>query len=152
MFNLSASATRDDLSLIAVVMKAPSSAIRFKNATALLDFGFNNFEYKKMINKGDIIKFIKVNKGVKNEVNIIADEGCGSLVQKGNDINIEQKIEMPDVINAPVKQGDVVGCLKYTLVGETVGECNLVINEDIEKMNLLNMEQHVLDRWFTLLR
>ena len=133
-------------------MKAPSSAIRFKNSTALLDFGFANFEYKKMINKGDIIKSIKVNKGVKDEINIIADEGCGSLVQKGNDINIEQKIELPDVINAPAKQGDVVGCLKYTLVGETVGECNLVINEDIEKMNLLNMEQNVLDRWFTLLR
>ena len=41
LFNLSASATRDNLSLIAVVMKAPTSAIRFKNASSLLDFGFS---------------------------------------------------------------------------------------------------------------
>ena len=43
LFNLSASATRDDLLLISVVMKAPTSQIRFKNASSLLDFGFANF-------------------------------------------------------------------------------------------------------------
>ena len=152
LFNLSASATRDNLSLVAVVMKAPTSAKRFKCATELLDFGFANYEYKKMISKGDIVKSVKLGKGVKTEVNVMAQNDCGTLISKGNDFNIEQNIELPYVIAAPVKQNDVVGNLKYVLNGECVGECNLIVNEEVKKMNLINMEQHILDRWFTLLR
>ena len=152
LFNLSASATRDDLSLIAVVMKAPTSAKRFKCATSLLDFGFANFEYNKMISKGDLIKNVKIGKGVKTEVNVMAENDCGTLISKGNDYNIEQNIELPDLINAPIKQNDIVGKLKYTLNGEVIGESNLIVDEDVKKMNLFNMEQYILDRWFTLLR
>ena len=82
LFNLSASATRDGLSLIAVVMKAPTSAKRFKNASSLLDFGFANFEYKKMISKDDIIKNVKIEKGVISETNVIAEKNCGTLIKK----------------------------------------------------------------------
>ena len=152
LFNLSASATRDNLSLIAVVMKAPTSAKSFKCASSLLDFGFANFEYKKMISKNDAVKIVKVSKGVVSSTNVIAENDCGTLITKGNDFNIEQNIEMPDVIQSPVKNGDIVGKITYTLNGEKVGECNLKVNEDIEKINLFNMEQYVLDRWFTLLR
>lgn len=133
-------------------MKAPTSAIRFKNASALLDFGFANFEYKKMINKGDVIKSVMVNKGVRAEVNVVAENDCGALISRGNAIKMEQNIEIPEIVDAPIKKGFIVGKLKYVLDGEIVGECNLVINEDVEKMNLLNMEQYVLDKWFTLLR
>ena len=152
LFNLSASATRDNLSLIAVVMKAPTSVKRFKCATSLLDFGFANFEYKKMISKNDVVKNIKVEKGVVSDVKTIAEQDLGTLITKGNDFNIEQNIEMPDVVQAPIKNGDVVGKLTYTLNGESVGECNLTVTEDVEKINFFNMEQFVLDRWFTLLR
>ena len=152
MFNLSASATRDDLLLISVVMKAPTSQIRFKNASSLLDFGFANFEYKKMISKNDVVKNIKVEKGVVSDVKAIAEQDLGTLITKGNDFNIEQNIEMPDVVQAPIKNGDVVGKLTYTLNGESVGECNLIAAEDDEKINFFNMEQFVLDRWFTLCR
>ena len=152
LFNLSASATRDNLSLIAVVMKAPTSAKRFKCATSLLDYGFAKFEYKKMISKGDIVKNVKVGKGVKTEVNVIAENDCGTVISKGNDFSIEQNIELSDLIDAPIKQNEFVGKIKYTLNGESVGECNLIVNEEVKKMNLLNMEQHILDRWFTLLR
>lgn len=152
LFNLSASATRDDLSLIAVVMKAPTSQVRFKNASSLLDFGFANFEYKTMIRKGDIVKTVKISKGVISETNVIAEKDTGTLISKGNDFNIEQNIELYDDIQAPIKNGDIVGKLTYTLNGNNVGECNLIVNTDIEKMSLLNMEQYILDRWFTLLR
>ena len=60
LYNLSASATRNDLSLIAVIMKAPTSPIRFAEAQKLLDYGFNNFEYKKLANDNDFIKEISV--------------------------------------------------------------------------------------------
>ena len=62
LYNLSASATRDDLSLIAVIMKAPSTKVRFEEAQKLLDYGFNNFQYKKLATKNDILKEVAVGK------------------------------------------------------------------------------------------
>ena len=152
LFNLSASATRDGLSLIAVVMKAPTSAKRFKNASSLLDFGFANFEYKKMISKDDIIKNVKIEKGVISETNVIAEKNCGTLIKKGNGFNIEQKIEMPDVIQAPVKKGEIVGKVIYRLNEKNIGECNLIVMQDIDKIGFFNMERYVLNKWFSVLR
>lgn len=152
LFNLSASATRDNLSLIAVVMKAPTSAVRFKNASSLLDFGFNNFEYKKLIGKGDVVKDVKVGKGVVSNINVVAEADCGTLITKGNDFNIEQTMEIPDFIDAPIKQGDVIGKIVYNLNGEKISECNLITDKDVDKISFIAVEQYVLDRWFKLLR
>ena len=152
LFNLSASATRDNLSLIAVVMKAPTSAIRFKTASTLLDFGFTNFEYRNLINKDDIVQTAKVNKGVVSDVNIIAENSLGTLVQKGNNIDIEQNINLPDVLNAPIEKDSQVGTISYTLNGETFAECNLIVKENIPKVNLLAMEKFILTKWFNMLR
>ena len=67
LYNLSASATRDNLSLIAVVMKAPTSDLRFQNAKKLLDYGFQNFSYTKLANKGDVIANINISKGIPKQ-------------------------------------------------------------------------------------
>ena len=152
LFNLSASATRDDLSLIAVVMKAPTSIKRFKCASSLLNFGFANFEYKKMVSKDDIIKNVKVSKGVILETNLIAENDCGTLIKKGNDFNIEQIIEIPDTIQAPVRKGDIIGKINYVIDGENIGKCNLVANENIDKIIFFSMEKYVLKKWFNVLR
>ena len=152
LFNLSASATRDGMSLIAVVMKAPTSAKRFKCASSLLDFGFANFEYKKMISKDDIVKNVKIEKGVISETNAVAEKDCGTLIAKGNDFNIEQNIEMPDVIGAPVKKGDIVGKVIYKLNEKNIGECNIIVTQDIDKIGFFNMERYILNKWFNVLR
>ena len=83
LFNLSASATRDGLSLIAVVMKAPTSALRFSNASSLLDYGFSNYSYKSFGNQGEVVKSIAVTKGVNTEVNAIYETSPSFLIKKG---------------------------------------------------------------------
>ena len=76
LFNLSASATRDGLSLVAVVMKSPTSAKRFSAASSLLDFGFNNFTYKKMLSKDVYLDlFVKVKPNWKSEDTILSTLG-----------------------------------------------------------------------------
>ena len=152
LFNLSASATRDGMSLIAVVMKAPTSAIRFKNASALLDFGFVNFEYKKLVSKNDIIKNVTVNKGTVSNINVVSNNDVGVIIAKGNDINIEQKIDLPDSLNAPVLNGDVIGKITYTLNNEVVGKCELISDTSVDKVSFLSMEKLVLNKWFRILR
>ena len=94
LYNLSASATRDGLSLIAVIMKAPTTKIRFEDATKLLDYGFNTFSYKEFGKKDDVIKTISVNKGTVKQVEAVLSENCGTLLQKGSDKNIEQTLNL----------------------------------------------------------
>ncbi len=64
LFNLSATATRDNLSLIAVIMRGETSSIRFSEAQKLLDYGFSNYEYIECSKKDDILKTINVDKGI----------------------------------------------------------------------------------------
>lgn len=63
LYNLSASATRNNLSLIAVVLRAPTPKIRFSEAKLLLDYGFSTYSYKEISKKGDILQSVNVNKG-----------------------------------------------------------------------------------------
>lgn len=105
LYNLSASATRDNLSLIAVIMKAPTTKIRFAEAQKLLDYGFNNFSFKQFGEKGDLVRKINVDKGVQSSVNCILADTAGTLIEKGKDKNIEQNITLDDNVLAPISKG-----------------------------------------------
>ena len=152
LYNLSASATRNGMDLIAVVMKAPTSKDRFKIASTLLDYGFNNFEYKKLISKNDIVNTVKVNKGLSPSIDVIAEKDCGILLPKGKDIEIKQIISLPDTIVAPIFQNQVVGTVTYMLDDTTLEECNLFANSTIQKINIFSMSKTILNQWSTLLR
>ena len=152
LYNLSASATRDDLSLIAVIMKAPTTAIRFSEAQKLLDYGFNHYEYKKLANKGDVVKEVIVNKGVEQTVNAILETDSGILIKKGEDKNIEQQLELPDIVSSPIEQGEVLGTVTYCLNGEVLGNVNIVAEKSIPKNSTFHIIEYVYNRWFSLLR
>ena len=152
LYNLSASATRNDLSLIAVIMKAPTSPIRFAEAQKLLDYGFNNFEYKKLANKNDLIKEISVDKGIENGVNAILENDSGVLIQKGQNKDIVQSVQLTDSINAPVSAGQVLGNVTYSLNGNEIGKVNIVAEKSVGKNTAFNMIEHVFFNWLSLLR
>ena len=152
LFNLSASATRDDLSLIAVVMKAPSTKVRFSEAQKLLDYGFNNYEYKKLASKGDFVKEIAVNKGVESKVNTILETDSGILITKGQDKNIQQVIDIPEIVSSPIAQNQILGNITYTLNGEEIGKVNIVAEKSVEKISAFSMIEYVYAKWFSLFR
>lgn len=108
LYNLSASATRDDLSLIAVIMKAPSTKVRFAEAEKLLDYGFSKFSFKSFGSKNDIIQSVSVNKGVKNSVDLVLEDNAGTLIEKGKERQVSQSIEINNNIEAPIKEGDIL--------------------------------------------
>ena len=147
LYNLSASATRDDLSLIAVVMKAPTTKIRFAEAEKLLDYGFNNFQYSKFANANDILKTISVEKGVKDNIELTYENSAGALIKKGESKNVEQTINIPDKISAPINKGDVVGNIVCTVDGNEISRVNIIANETVEKNNLINMINYIFTKW-----
>lgn len=147
LYNLSASATRDNLSLIAVIMKAPTTKIRFAEAEKLLDYGFSNFQYSKFSNENDILKSISVQKGVKDSIDLAYETSVGALVKKGESKNVEQTINIPEIISAPINKGDVIGNIVYTIDGNEVAKVNIIANESVEKNNIINMINYVFKKW-----
>lgn len=152
LYNLSASATRDGLSLIAVVMKAPSAAKRFSNATSLLDYGFSNFSYKTFANQGDVVKTITVNKGVQNEVNAVYETTPALLIKKGEESNITYDISLNDSIPAPVSQDQILGTVTYSSNGNVLLTTNLVAESAVEKSGFFNITKNIFSNWFNLLK
>lgn len=152
LFNLSASATRDGLSLIAIVMKAPTSALRFSNAASLLDYGFSNYSYKSFGNQGDTVKQIAVTKGLSKTVNAVYETSPSFLIKKGEESGITYEINLNESVQAPVSQGQTLGKIKYSLNGTELGSVNIVAETSVDKIQLFNMTKHIVNSWFTLLR
>ena len=152
LYNLSASATRDDLSLIAVIMKAPSTKVRFAEAQKLLDYGFNRFSFKSFGNKNDVIQTVTVNKGVITNINAILEDTTGTLIEKGKESQISQSIELNNVIEAPIKKGDVIGKVIFSLEGNELSSVNLIASNDVAKINLFTMSKKIIYSWIDLLR
>ena len=152
LYNLSASATRDDLSLIAVVMKAPSTKVRFENATKLLDYGFNTFSYKEFGKKNEIVKKVNVEKGIKSEVEVVLENDSGTLIEKSSNKEVEQVLTIDENIHAPVYKGQKLGEASFLLDGETIFTVNIVSNEDIPKIGLFSVLKNTYYSWINLLR
>ena len=152
LFNLSATATRDGLSLIAVIMKGETSAIRFAEATKLLDYGFSNFEYVEFAKKDDIVRTLNVYKGISTSVDAIFEENSGSLIKKGSSKNVTSNVSLNDTISAPISKGQKLGEITYSIDDKTISTVNIVAKQDVKKLNFTNMSTRVIKNWFTLMR
>lgn len=152
LFNLSASATRNDLSLIAIIMKAPTSAIRFSNASTLLDYGFNTFSYKSFATQGEIFKSIPVTKGTFDTINAVYESSPSFLIKKGEESNITYEINLPESIQAPITQGQQLGTISYYLNNDKIAEVSLIAENSISKISFINMMKSLFNNWFNLTR
>lgn len=152
LFNLSASATRNDLSLISVIMKAPTSAIRFSNASTLLDYGFNTFSYKSFATKGEVFKSIPVTKGIADTINAIYESSPSFLIKKGEESSITYEINLPESIQAPITQGQQLGTISYYLNNDKIAEVSLIAENSINKISFINRMKSLFSNWFNLTR
>ena len=145
---LSASAIRDDMQLVAVVLAAPTSNERFADARALLDFGFANYCVQKPVTKGDEISVVTVKKGVKEEVGAVSKDTFSYLCKKSEKGDIEQEIYLPDEIKAPVAKGQSIGKVVFSCGGKTIGEVELISAENIEKKGFSEYLKEIFQRLF----
>lgn len=131
-FCVSASAKRENLHLIAVIMGAESSDNRNISASKLLDFGFSNYSiYSEEPQK---FENVKVYGGVADFVDVTYDKR-DILINKADNTKIQTKVEMLDYLNAPVKAGDSVGKILYTIDGEAIFENDIYAVNDVGKIN-----------------
>lgn len=152
LFNLSASATRDDLSLIAVIMRAPSTKERFSSAKKILDYGFSTFQYKKFAEKDTEVMKVPVKKGVTPEVSVKYADTVGKIMDKKNKENIEQEIIIDDNLSTPIEAGQVIGKVNFKIGEETVSSVDLIAKDEVVKLNIITMNKNIFKKWFYLFR
>lgn len=152
LYNVTASATRDGLSIIAVIMKGSTSAKRFEEAEKLLDYGFNTFEYKEFAKSGDKVKDEEISKGIYPTVELIFEKNVGILIPKGQASQITQTITLEKDISAPVLEGQKLGEVTYSINDETLMSVNIIAKEEVKKINLITMMIKVYGKWINLLR
>lgn len=153
LYNLSASATRGDLSLIAVIMRAPTTKTRFKEAKLLLDYGFNTYEYKKLATAGSIVQSINVDKGTQENLNLIFENDSGILLKKSDNFDITQEVELLNSnIEAPIQANQVIGKMNFYNGNELLSSVNLIAETEISKKSFLNVLKENLESWVNLLK
>lgn len=131
---LSATAERNGLELVAVVMAGDSSNDRFNGAKKLLDYGFANYNYSSIEAEIDENTELQVIKGTAKTVGIKPQSTLNVLLPKSASGKIERKTVLSENVTAPVKKGDVLGTVTVTLGGEQLGEIPLVAKADVEKL------------------
>lgn len=151
LYNLSASATRDNLSLISVVLKAPTTELRFKEAKLLLDYGFNKYTYKNLAEKDSICETVDVYKGTEDKTDLVFESSSGAIIEKNNTKNIETIITIKENITAPIYKNEVLGNIEYLIDGKTISKVNLVSSKDIPKKTFTNFFKEINNKYFRLL-
>lgn len=143
---LSASANKDGIDLIAVIMAAPDSKTRFAEAVNLLNYGFNTCD----IYKDDgmpLLENIRISKGKKDYVNCRYEKEFSYMfINPVNHEDISKELHINENIAAPVNEGDTIGTLEYYYNGEKIGSVNVISSENIEKADFLTQIKKVLGR------
>ncbi len=148
LYCLSATAERNGLNLIAVIMAAPDPTVRFREAMKLLDYGFANFAISFGEPAGKVMGSVKVYKGETEEINAVVKNDVQALVEKGTTDPIEPKVQLVEAISAPFEAGAKVGEIVYMYRGKEVGRSDLVAEAAVKKAGLPHMIGKLMIKWF----
>lgn len=144
---ISATAKKDDMRLIAVILGGPTSQVRFDEAAKLLDYGFNTFTINRIVKKGEIIRNIKVTRGKSDQVNGIAADDLSVLTQKADTASIEKRIKLPDTIEAPVVESQKIGKLTALKGEQEVGSVDIIADKPVERASVTDILKDLLAQW-----
>ena len=130
-----ATAQRNDLSLVAVVLGANSGTERFAAAKTLLDFGFQNFETKAFPETADLPVRLPVKFGTEDFVGLECQRPEKLLFAKGATSNLTCKVDLPESIPAPVTKGMRIGTLSLYSEGGKIARYDIIATENTDKMD-----------------
>lgn len=143
-FCISATAERNGLSLVCVIMGAETRDIRNAAATRLLDWGFAN--YAVYTKAGEEIEGISVTGGTQNAVKAkYNDFSC--IVDKSLASKIEYKVELNESVVAPVKEGDKIGDVIFTCNGKEIGRADIIAAEDVKRIGYFDVWLRMLGKY-----
>lgn len=148
---VSATATRDGMDLIAVILGSSDGKVRFREAAELLDYGFANYMVKTGPEVGEVLGSMPVKKGEQDTVDLTIEESMSFVVPKSNTTSeVTYEVAYEDNVVAPIYKGQKLGTITYSLEGNVVGEANLVAANNVGKAKLKNMIPYMCKRFFSV--
>ena len=145
LYCMSASAEKDGMELIAVVMKSPTSAQRFEDAKALLDHGFASYTLADVYPEIPLPP-VDVLLGVEEQVQPQLSRSCRILVGKGEEKLIQTRTTLTQDLEAPVEEGQTVGELEVLVDGTLRESIPLVASQGVERLTISGIFQQMLRR------
>ncbi|MBI2873777.1 MAG: D-alanyl-D-alanine carboxypeptidase, partial [Firmicutes bacterium] len=150
-YSLVASAGREGMRLVAVILKAESAAVREAEATKLLNYGFRNFETVKVLSKGDDLGEVQVRSGKEETVGLVAEETLVATIPRGKAKDIERKLDASKSLEAPVEKGAKVGTVSLVLDAQEIGKSPVLTAAAVERASLLARLVRAVSRFFVSL-
>ena len=135
MYCMSATAKRNNLRFISIIMGAPTWQSRNEQAGRLLDAGFAKYESIKLVDKDEPVGEISLQKAVPEKITIRAAEELDVILEKGTKANLEKRIELYNNVKLPLKAGDQIGVIKAVDGDKTYSEVKLVVDGPVKKMS-----------------
>ena len=144
---LTATAKKNNMRVIAVVMGEPDSKTRNSEITSMLDYAFAQYKTTTLLSSSDVIKKVKINKAKDEYVNIVPTTDINILSKKGDDISSITYSTEIDEIKAPIKKGTIVGYINVN--DKNKQQIALTVDKDISKASILDLFIRNLGNIFT---
>ena len=136
---LAGSATRGEMTLIAVILGSPSSQVRFNEVGKMLDYGFATYDTVKIAQKGEPAGRVRVEKGNPEVLNAVAGEDIFILVRKGEQDGITTGLDLNPKVRAPLERGQKLGDVIIFENGKEIERYPLVAEEKVEKASFTQL-------------
>lgn len=146
---LAATAQRDGMELVAVIMGGNTSDDRFNGAKKLLDFGFANFQFTQILPDIPSDFEVDINKGVAKKLKAVSTEKLGFISPKSDKEDFVQNIVIKKDLTAPVKKGDIIGTVEVFKGKEQIGALNITAATDLERLTFGTAFKWLLRGLFT---
>lgn len=139
MYCLTATAKKNNIRFLTVVMGEPNTEARSSDTTAMLNYAFSNYKLNTIINKDDVIDKIDIKRGMQKKIEIIAKESITDLIKQTESKEYSYNITKYKV-KAPIKKGDVVGTMEVIdNSGKVIKKIELTVKEDVQKNNFFTL-------------
>ncbi|WP_138416845.1 D-alanyl-D-alanine carboxypeptidase family protein [Aquibacillus sediminis] len=137
---LTATAKKEDMRTIAVVMGAETTKKRNSDVSQMLDYAFNQFSTDQLFKNDEAVSKLNLLKADNRNVDIVTDESVSVIHEKGEELeDVKTDIQINKNIELPLKKGDQVGTLTVSLDGKVLSETDLVVNDNVKKAGLWTM-------------
>lgn len=144
-FCLSATARRDGIDMISVVMAEPDAKTRVKDSIAMLNYGFSKCSKYEDENVLEKVTYFEVEKGKESQVEGVCENTFTYVDTEGLDLaNVKKKIKKKTV-TAPVKVNDIIGEVTYSIDGNEIGKMNILAKHSVEKMDYIHALKDIFD-------
>lgn len=145
---LSATATKNGMRLIAVVLGAGASQTRFNEARAMLDYGFGGYKRVSLLQSGERLgQSVKVKLGLQDQVEAAVGSGLSMLLKLGQEKQLSIEVELPEEVEAPIRAGDTLGVVRVKLGDHVIAKLPAVAATDVGMPGLIEGFLMLMRSW-----